>query len=451
VSRGLPAYVLGRNPDANIIACSYSADLASSMNRDVQKKIDSPEYAAVFPDTKLNSANIRSFAKGQIYLRNSDVFEIVGHSGKYRSAGVGGGITGQGISEDGIGIIDDPIKNREEAESETYREKVWNWYESTFYTRIEGNAPMLFTCTRWNEDDLAGRLIRKAKEDPDAEQWEVISLPALSEEERPAYDQRAGPDIPLWIDKFNFEWLKKRQATVSAYTWLSMFQQRPSSAKGNLFKMEKMHYFYDNPSTYELVSKNGSIHISKHSCIKFQTCDPAGTAKTQSDNFVLATWVLTQQGHLLLVDLFKTKLEGPDHVKFITEQYRLHNPICLGFESISIGLTTFQNLQRAGFNIVDLQPKGDKFTRALSAAIRLGEETVYFKWGAPWLEEFKTELLHFPNVKHDDSTDCFSYAHFMISSGIVQNYDYVEQATAVKVGEDYTVSDYTLEDTGSEW
>lgn len=133
VSRRLPAYIFGVNPDAHIISCSYSADLSSRMNRDVQRIIDSPRYKYLFPDTSLNASNVRTDAQGS-YLRNSDVFEIVGHNGMYRSAGVGGGITGLGAD---FGLIDDPVKNQEEAMSQTYREKAWEWYTSTFYTRLE--------------------------------------------------------------------------------------------------------------------------------------------------------------------------------------------------------------------------------------------------------------------------------------------------------------------------
>src|SRR5687767_9412353 len=93
----------------------------------------------------------------------------------YRSSGVGGGITGMGCN---YGIIDDPIKNREEADSAAFRDRLWEWYTSTFYTRLEKDAAILLTMTRWHEDDLAGRLLRLAATDPTADQWTVVRLPA---------------------------------------------------------------------------------------------------------------------------------------------------------------------------------------------------------------------------------------------------------------------------------
>lgn len=159
VSRRFPAYILGRNPDAKIIACSYGSDLASLLNRDVQRIISSPEYAELFPDTKLNDANVRSTAQ-ENYLRNSDIFEVVNHKGVYRSAGVGGAITGMGGD---YLIVDDPIRSRADAESPAIRDKVWKWYSSTFRTRRQKDASILITATRWHEDDLTGRLLELAK------------------------------------------------------------------------------------------------------------------------------------------------------------------------------------------------------------------------------------------------------------------------------------------------
>jgi predicted phage terminase large subunit-like protein len=413
VSRRLPAYLLGLDPDTKIIATSYSANLASRMNRDVQRIIESPEYQVLFPNTKLASSKL-NFQDHS--TQNSGMFEIVGHEGAYISAGIKGSITGSGYD---FGIIDDPIKTREEAESDTLRERVWEWYTDVFYTRQENLASILVTQTRWHEDDLAGRLLNLAKEDPSADQWEVITLPAMSEEERPAYDQRPEVDLALWPEKYDVEKLNQIRATVPTYTWLSLYQQRPSAAKGNLFKLENFQYFTESPLTYDLHNEKGTIPVPKGLCIIFQTCDPAGTTKTHSDYFVLSTWAVTQRNDLLLLDVFRTKIEGADHMDFFRTHSKLPNLVLLGFESVGIGMTTFQNLQRERFPVIDLQPKGDKFSRALSAAIRLGSKTTYFRQGAHWLPDWETELLHFPNVKNDDQVDTLSYADFIIVSGLV--------------------------------
>lgn len=221
VSRKLPAFIFGRNPDTNVIGTSYSADLAQRMNRDVQRIIDSQAYSKLFPKTTLYGKNVRTVTGHA--LRNSDIFEIVGHRGSYRGAGVGGGITGMG--GDYI-IIDDPIKNREEANSSTYREKLWQWYTSTLYTRQEQQGSILVTLTRWHEDDLAGRLLELAKRDPEADQWEILLLPAIAEKNRHPMDPRQEGEA-LWPGKYPIAELMKIKATVGIYDWTSMYGQRP--------------------------------------------------------------------------------------------------------------------------------------------------------------------------------------------------------------------------------
>ncbi|MCK9245102.1 MAG: terminase family protein [Candidatus Marinimicrobia bacterium] len=237
VSRRLPAYIFGKRPNSSVIACSYSADLASLMNRDVQRIIDDTKYKALFPDTTLSGDNARKTEKGA-YLRNSDIFEIVGHRGAYRSSGVGGGITGMGCD---VGIIDDPIKNREEAASTTYREKIWEWYTSTFYTRLEKDAQILVTLTRWHEDDLGGRLLKQSQDEA-ADKWTILNLPAICEENQHPKDPRAIGD-PLWENKYDLDRLAKIRVTIGQYDWASLYQQRPAPKEGGLWKYADIHQY----------------------------------------------------------------------------------------------------------------------------------------------------------------------------------------------------------------
>lgn len=410
VSRRLPAYVLGKNPNASIIACSYSADLASRMNRDVQRIIDSPEYSVLFPDTKLNYANVRTIAQGT-YLRNSDLFEVVGHNGVYRSSGIGGAITGMGFSS--IGIIDDPLKNREEAESKTIRDKIWEWYTDVFYTRRENDAPILVTQTRWHEDDLVGRLLDVARNDPDADQWEVLTLPAMSEETRPAYDIRTEPEQALWVDKFPEESLRQMKATVPLYTWLSLYQQRPSSAQGNIFKKESFRYA--EFLTDDIIDL-GTKKVLFQKCKVFQTCDPAASTKTTADFFVLATWAHTPENDLILLDLLRTRLEGPDQINLFKQQHIKWKPAFQAVEAVGVGKTLYQMLVREGLPVKELKADTDKITRALPAAARMEAGAVFFLQGTSWLNDLEEELLSFPNGAHDDQVDSVAFAASVITA-----------------------------------
>jgi len=406
VSRRLPAYLLGKDPGVSIIACSYSADLASMMNRDVQRIIDSREYTRVFPGTSLSGANVRTVAQGS-YLRNSDIFEIVGSRGIYRSAGVGGGITGMGAD---VGIIDDPVKNQEEANSPTYREKIWEWYTTTFYTRLEKNARVLVTMTRWHEDDLAGRLIEAAK-DENSDQWEIIRFPAIAEPGNPIDPRPEG--APLWPEKYSIERLNQMKATLGAYPWAALYQQAPAPAGGGLFKREWFKYFDVDGADYILHSSRGDLRIPSYDCTVFQTCDPAGSTKTSADYFALGTWAVTPTQDTLLLDVIHRRLEGPDQPALFLDAFQQWKPSVQGVEARNTGLTLFQQLKRDGLPVVELKPDSDKFTRALPMAARYESGCVYHRAGAQWLVDYELELVGFPGAAHDDQVDMAAYAYVL--------------------------------------
>lgn len=224
VSRLLPAYILGKNPDAKIIAASYAAELIQGMNRDVQRVIESDAYGQVFPETRLNSSNVRTVAGS--YLRNNDIFEIVGKRGQYRCAGVGGGLTGFPCD---YGIIDDPYKDYKEAMSPTVRKAVWEWYTSVFLSRTHVNTGKLLTQTRWHEMDLAGMLLDK---EPD--QWTVLKLPAICENAQAANEQRQEGEA-LWPERFPVEMLRQRKA-LNAHQFEALYQQNPRPREGSMFQ-----------------------------------------------------------------------------------------------------------------------------------------------------------------------------------------------------------------------
>ena len=402
VSRRLPSYILGINPDAKIISCSYGADLASMMNRDVQKIMDEPVYHEVFPNTSLNISNIRTVSGTP--LRNSEIFEVVGHKGVYKCAGVGGAITGYGMD---YGIIDDPIKNREEAESPVYREKIWQWYQSTFRSRRQKGAAILLTMTRWHEDDLAGRLLELADKNPKADQWEVFSLPALTDDEPIAeYDERTEPGQALWPDEFSVDDLLSTKASLTVYEWLSLYQQRPSAAAGNLVKKEQFKYCHIIGDLLDMGDKQATLS----QCKIFQTCDPAVSEKTSADYFVLGTWAQTPENDIALIDLLRTRLEQPKQIPLFRQQLLKWNPKTQWIATRGIGLSLFQFLKESGLPVDKIDEDIDKVSRFIPAATRIATGTVYFSVDLPGLHDFEAELLGFPNAAHDDQVDMVSLA-----------------------------------------
>lgn len=217
VSVLFPAWCFARNQSEHIIVSSYALGLASRMNRECQRILSSDAFTALFPGV--------TFAKDTEpgAIRTNERFDVAG-GGHYVAAGVGGGITGVGAT---IGIIDDPVKNSEEADSVTYREKAWEWYTTTFTTRFERNAVEVVCQTRWHEDDLTGRILQRKKHGT-----EVINLPAICEKDEP---HRAIGEA-LWPSWYSREWLLEKQAENGSRAWNALYQQRPAPDEGSIIK-----------------------------------------------------------------------------------------------------------------------------------------------------------------------------------------------------------------------
>lgn len=230
-SRRMPAKLLGNNPDTRIAVVSYNHPFASKFNRDIQRIIDSEEYRVLFPDTRLNSTNIRTVAGA--YVRNADEFEIVGCRGSLVSVGVCGGLTGRPVD---VLIIDDPYKSQKEAWSPTVRRSIQDWYDTVALTRLHNKSQQLITLTRWHPDDLAGCILRS-----EPEKWEVVKFPAVKEGPPLPYDPRQ-PGDALWPEVHSLERMeavKKR----NAFVFQAMYQQDPKPAEGLLFPPDTLHYF----------------------------------------------------------------------------------------------------------------------------------------------------------------------------------------------------------------
>jgi hypothetical protein len=261
VSIRLPAFIFGKDPDAHFIGSSYGADLARHFNRDIQRVIDSPAYSRVFPATQLFDSNVRTITQGT-WLRNSDVFEIVGHDGMYKCAGVGGGLTGFGFK---YGSIDDPFKDAKEANSQTIRQSKWEWYTDVIYTRQAPDAGILVTMTRWNMDDTVGRL-KDAMEQKDGEQWEVLELPAIMEDvanKHPQDPREYGE--PLWADRFDMTFLEKARAQNN-YSFAALYQQSPIPHGEALFEVEKIQVIDYIPSSFSLFAVRLALARSGPAC-----------------------------------------------------------------------------------------------------------------------------------------------------------------------------------------
>ena len=396
VSRKFPAYLLGRNPDTSIISCSYSADLASRMNRDVQRLIDSEKYSVLFPESHLFGKNIRSTAKGS-FLRNSDIFEIVNHRGTYRSSGVGGGITGMGGE---YIIIDDPVKNREDADSATMREKVYDWYTSTLYTRLEKDGCILLTLTRWHEDDLAGKLLKAAQEG--ADQWTILELPAVCEYPPKPYDVRQEGEA-LWKWKYDEEALEKMKVTVGSRDWAALYQQHPTPGEGGTFKREWWNYYKVLPDgLYDFI----------------QSWDCTFKDAQSSDYVVGQVWARKGSSRYLL-DQVRGRMSFTETLRAIRSLSAKWPPAIRKLvEDKANGTAVIDVLRKEIPGLIPVEPEGGKIVRAnaVTAVAEAGNIYLPDPSIAPWVHDFVEEHAVFPNGANDDQVDAQTQANTYYNS-----------------------------------
>ena len=392
VSRRFPAWALGRNPDLKIVGCSYSSDLASQFSRAIQRTIDTPEYAELFPDTFLNSSN-RVESRG--YLRNVDLFETAGHDGFYKAVGVCGGLTGTAVD---IAIIDDPVKDAIEAYSPTYRERVWDWYVNVLSTRLHNDSRQLFIMTRWHDDDLAGRILKR-----EADEWEIICLPAIKERNDNPDDPREIGE-PLWESRHSRERLRKVEEQTPS-TFASLYQQRPVIEGGNTVKSDWFGKIAQQQ--FESIRGRTPVHFFVDTGY-----DEKKTGRDNDPSGILAACRL--QNRLYICAAQKVYKEFPDLCRFI-RQWTLANGYTsestVRIEPKANGISVIQQLRNeTRLNVTRTPAPVD------SKAVRLKTSSPKIECGrvtlveGTWNEAFIDEVCGFPARPHDEYVDLLVYA-----------------------------------------
>lgn len=300
VSKLAPAWFLGKFPYKKIIAASHTATLAEDFGGEVRDLIADPLHVATFGH--LSAMNPKTTARGD--------FKLIG-GGTYFATGVGGTPIGKGAD---VVIIDDPIKSRIEAESPSYREKLKNWYTSAIYTRLEGDGVVILMHQRWHENDLAGYLLENH---PD-ENWKVINLPALAEEDDDILGRVKGE--ALWWQRYDEKRLATIRRAVGNRDWLSMYQQRPRSLEGDEFKREYLRY-YERPA-FE-IARSMTVYI---------LVDAASSKKKHSDYTAMVVIGLGADGNRYLLDGVRARLSLAERASTLIELHRKWRPRFVGYE-----------------------------------------------------------------------------------------------------------------------
>ncbi len=365
-SKYLPSWYLGSHPNHRVILSSYEASFAASWGRKARNLLE--EHGHQFGIKVATSPSA------------ADQWDLHGFAGGMVTAGAGGAITGKGAN---LAIVDDPIKNAEEAASQTMRDKVWDWWQSTLYTRLEPNGCVIVIQTRWHEDDLCGRLMRQATED-DGERWRMLKLPAISDR-----------GDALWPDRYSVDRLKQIRKAVGEYHWSALYQQDPTPREGNLFKVNRFQFLDEQPQGLKLIRAwdlaatendgdyTAGVLMGKDAEGRFYICDcKRGQWATDERD----SWLKMTAG----LDGRKVK------IRFAQD------PGQAGKSQI-LSLTRML----AGYNVVSQVVSGDKVTRADAFSSQLNAGNVWIVKG-DWNRDYIEELRQFPNGKNDDAVDASS-------------------------------------------
>lgn len=367
-----PAWALGRNPDRRIILASYAADLAERFSRQVRAIITSEAYQVVFPGVKL-AADSRSVAQ----------WDIEGRRGGLKAVGVGGPITGHGAD---IAIIDDPHKNREETASKVMRDKVWEWYKSTLYTRLEPQASLVIIMTRWHTDDLVGRILAEEAAGVTHEGWHVLKMPAVDAHGNALWPERYGPDD-----------LENIRKTIGVYNWSALYMCEPVAPEGAMFQVDRLNATSVVPRCYQQV----------------RAWDIAATSG--DGDYTVGVLLGAHDSGYVVLDVVRGQWDPATRNEVIRRTAMADGPGVLQIipqDPGAAGVDMARQIARlcAGSPIRIERVTGSKTSRADPVAAQVSAGTVSVPAGAQWLPSLIAELEAFPLGAHDDQVDALASA-----------------------------------------
>lgn len=373
LSQWLPTWALELEPRQQVMLCSYVHPEAAKWGRRVRDIFSHPvTMTRVRPD-----------------VAAADNWETM-DGGGMRSAGVGGPITGRGFH---LGLIDDPIKNAEEASSPVVKEHQREWYASTFRTRAEPGAAIIINMTRWADDDLAGWLLEES-----AEEWTHIRLPALAEPGDPIGRMEGDALCP---ERYSVDALRRIEKAVGSRAFAGLFQQNPLPAEGSIIKPQWLRYYEKAPE---------GIWVSGISV-------DATFQETNSGSYVSMQVWGEHGSDCYLLDQVRERMDFAATLNALMGLIaKWPGAVAKWIERKANGAAIISMLRKEVRGLIPVEPQGSKEARLQAASPLFEAGNVWLPKHAPWLGEYVTELTRFPNAKNDDQVDATSQALIKIAT-----------------------------------
>jgi predicted phage terminase large subunit-like protein len=413
----LPSWYLGKYPSKKVIQTSHTAELATDFGRKVRNLVDNPDYKEIFPNVALQSD---SKAAGRWNTS---------HGGTYFAIGVGGAVTGKGAD---LLIIDDPHSEQEailaEVNPDIY-DKVYEWYSSGPRQRLQPGGSIVIVMTRWSKRDLTAQVV-KASVQRGGEEWEVIELPAIFDdemwleeldedgevvinEETNEPQMVLAPPRPLWPEFWSIEELLALKEELPVHKWAAQYMQNPTGAEGALIKKDWWQIWEkEDPPHCQYVIQSWDTAFSKSTRADYSACVTLGVFYRDDD--------IDNSGaaHIILLDAFKGRLEFPDLKARAFELYTQFQPDCCIIEAKAAGTPLIFELRSMGIPVQDYTPVrgNDKITRVNAVADLFASKMI---WAPPtrWADEVVEEFASFPAGEHDDLVDAMTQALLRFRQG----------------------------------
>ena len=372
VTKTFPGYFIGKKPTREVIEISYNADLAEEFGYLNKQKVT--EFGKTIFDIEVSNDKEAKATWG-----------IKGTKGGMVSRGFGGDVTGRRAS---LLLIDDPVKNQEEADSENIREQRYKEYKSTLLTRLYPDGAIILIQTRWHELDLAGRILQEEGK----ESWTIVNLP-FEAEENDLLGRAIGE--PLWPEYgYTKEWGIERKRVIGSRAWNALYQQRPTSEHGGLINRNWFQYYTVLP---QIITKVISV-------------DATFKDKETSDFVAIQVWGKSGP-NMYLIDCINARMDFPATLQAIMNVRTKHLDTCqILVEDKANGSAIIQVLRRAISGIVAVEPKGGKVSRVNAISAHIESKNVYLPKNASYTGDFEEQCYSFPNGKHDDMVDAMSQA-----------------------------------------